>query len=448
MTESNEEMRTPVARAINRRDFLKISGAGLAGAALLGVAGCGGGGGSEGGSGDITFAMAPDPSGAFQKLIDQFNKENEGDFKVTWRKMPTDTGQFFDKIRTQFQAGGGDIDILGGDVIWPAQFAANGWIADLSDKFPETEREKFLPGPIDSMIYEDKIYGVPWYTDAGMLYYRKDLLEKNGYDEAPKTWDELKKVAKEVADAEGMKAGFVWQGSEYEGGVVNGLEYINSFGGRVLDENNASKVIIDSPESVEGLTVAASMIKDGVSPQAVSNYTEEESQNSFLNGDSVFCRNWPYMYSLAGNPDTAKIKKDQVGVAPLPEGSAGSVSGLGGWNFYINAQSDQEKQDTAYEFAKFMTTPESQKINALEGAKLPTLKALYKDQEILDEVPVIALAGDALANTQPRPVSPAYSDMSLEMAEQFNKVFKGDISPEEALKSLQGSLQDIAEQAS
>nr|MDQ3387604.1 extracellular solute-binding protein [Actinomycetota bacterium] len=122
MTESNEEMRTPVARAINRRDFLKISGAGLAGAALLGVAGCGGGGGSEGGSGDITFAMAPDPSGTFQKLIDQFNKENEGDFKVTWRKMPTDTGQFFDKIRTQFQAGGGDIDILGGDVIWPAQF--------------------------------------------------------------------------------------------------------------------------------------------------------------------------------------------------------------------------------------------------------------------------------------------------------------------------------------
>jgi len=210
MTESNEEMRTPVARAINRRDFLKISGAGLAGAALLGVAGCGGGGGSEGGSGDITFAMAPDPSGTFQKLIDQFNKENEGDFKVTWRKMPTDTGQFFDKIRTQFQAGGGDIDILGGDVIWPAQFAANGWIADLSDKFPETEREKFLPGPIESMIYEDKIYGVPWYTDAGMLYYRKDLLEKNGYKEAPKTWDELKKVAKEVADAEGMKAGFVW----------------------------------------------------------------------------------------------------------------------------------------------------------------------------------------------------------------------------------------------
>ncbi len=95
-----------------------------------------------------------------------------------------------------------------------------------------------------------------------------------------------------------------------------------------------------------------------------------------------------------------------------------------------------------------MTTPESQKINALEGAKLPTLKALYKDQEILDQVPVIALAGDALANTQPRPVSPAYSDMSLEMAEQFNQVFKGDISPEEALKSLQGSLQDIAEQAS
>ncbi|HET7478609.1 MAG TPA: ABC transporter substrate-binding protein [Rubrobacteraceae bacterium] len=449
MTERQERRpETLSGRRINRRDFLKIGGAGLAGAALLGVAGCGGGGGggSSGGSGDIVFAMGPDTSGSLQKLIDKFNKENKGKYSVKYRKMPTDTGQFFDKIRTQFQSGGGDIDVIGGDVIWPAQFAANGWISDVSDKLSDSERSKFLDGPIASMTYQGKLYGIPWYTDAGMLYYRKDLLQKSGFNEAPKTWDELKSMAKKVVQDSGTKAGFVWQGSQYEGGVVDGLEYINSYGGKVLDPSDASKVVIDSPDSVKGLAMAASMIPDGVSPQAVTNYTEQESQTAFLNGEAVFCRNWPYMYALVGNPDESKIKTDQVSVAPLPAGSAGSVSGLGGWNFYINAAS--QKQDAAIAFAKFMADPEQQKYRALNGSFLPTLKSLYDDKEILDAVPVIALAGEALANTVPRPVSPAYSDMSLKMAEQFNKAFKGDVSPEDALKTLQTDLQQIADQAS
>lgn len=448
MTEKQgQSPETLSGRRMNRRDFLKIGGAGLAGAALLGVAGCGGGGGSsEGGSGDIVFAMGPDTSGSLQKLIDKFNKENKGKYSVKYREMPTDTGQFFDKIRTQFQSGGGDIDVIGGDVIWPAQFAANGWILDVSDQLPDNERSKFLEGPIASMTYEGKLYGIPWYTDAGMLYYRKDLLEESGFNEAPKTWDELKEMATKVAEDSGTKAGFVWQASQYEGGVVDGLEYINSYGGKVLDDNDASKVVIDSPESVEGLAMAASMIADGVSPQAVTNYTEQESQTSFLNGEAVFCRNWPYMYALVGNPDESKIKPDQVSVAPLPAGSAGSVSGLGGWNFYINAAS--QKTEAAIAFAKFMAEPAQQKFRALNGSFLPTLKSLYEDKEILDAVPVIALAGEALANTVPRPVSPAYSDMSLKMAEQFNRAFKGDVSPEEAVKTLQTELQQIADQAS
>jgi multiple sugar transport system substrate-binding protein len=162
-------------RGISRRDFLKIGGAGLAGAALLGAAGCGGGGG--GGTGDIVFAMGADTSGTLQPLVDKFNKQNKGNFKVTYREMPTDTGQFFDQLRTEFQAGASEIDVIGGDVIWPAQFAANGWILDVSDRFPKSEQQKFLQGPVESLIYEDAIYGVPWFTDAGMLYYRKDLLE-------------------------------------------------------------------------------------------------------------------------------------------------------------------------------------------------------------------------------------------------------------------------------
>lgn len=437
---------------VNRRDFLRLGGASLAGAALLGTAACGGGGGgpqtADDGSILVVFSMGPDDSGTLQQLIDQFNEDRAGEIQIEYRQQPTDTGAYFDQLRTQFQAGGGDIALIGGDVIWPAQFAANGWIADLTDRFTEEMRAGFLEGPVESNTYNDSIYGIPWYTDAGMLYYRQDLLDDAGIGEPPQTWDELKEMASEIAESEGLENGFVFQGGNYEGGTVNGLEYINSFGGAVLDENDASQVTIDSPESVEGLAMERSMVEDGVTVQAVSTYTEEESEAAFLNGNAAFCRNWPYMYGLAGDPEASQLEIEQVGVTALPAAEGGeSVSGLGGWNFYINAAVPQETQDAAWEFIQFMTASEQQKLRALEGGFLPTLTELYEDQEILDNVPVIALGGEALQRTVPRPVSPVYSDMSLEMAQQFNAVLNGNTSPEDAISTLQENLQNIADQA-
>src|SRR5215213_2634529 len=168
------------AAHISRRDFLRLGGAGLAGAALLGTAGCGGGSQSSGN--EVIFSWGEDDTGVLPGFIEEFNKQNEGNIKVTHRVMPSDTGQYFDQIRTEFQAGGGDIDVIGGDVIWPAQFAANGYILDLSDRFTDTDA--FLPGPIQSNTYDGKVWGVPWYTDAGLLYYRQDLLEQAGFSES------------------------------------------------------------------------------------------------------------------------------------------------------------------------------------------------------------------------------------------------------------------------
>ena len=152
------------------------------------------------------------------------------------------------------------------------------------------------------------------------------------------------------------------------------------------------------------------------------------------------------MYALLGNPEESEIKPDQVGVAAIPvSGDNPSFSTLGGWNFFINATSD--KQDEAWEFIKWMTAPEQMKFNALEGGKLPPRRSLYEDQEVLQKVPVAKLGTDAIIeNSTPRPVSPYYSDMSLELAEQFNSALAGDVSPEQAVNTLQSQLQEIVEQ--
>lgn len=443
---TGERLKASEGKKISRSKFLKAGGTGLAGAVVLGAAGCGGGGsGSSGGKNQFIFSFGPDDSGSLTKLVKMFNKQ--GKYKAKYRTMSADTGQYFDQLRTQFQAGSADIDLIGGDVIWPAQFAANGWIADLSDRFPKSERKKFLDGPIQSNTYNGKVYGVPWFTDAGMLYYRQDLLKKSGFNEPPKTWDELKMQAKKVMQDSGTKYGFVFQGAQYEGGVVDGVEYIASNGGSVLAPGDSNKVTIDGSDSVNGLKTEHSMIAGGVAPKAVSTYTEQETQTAFLNGDAVFARNWPYMYGVISDPKSSKIKPDQVSVAPLPSGNGGkSASGLGGWNFYINNNS--QKQDAAYEFVKFATAPKQQKFRALNGAFLPTLKALYNDKEILNNVPVIKLAPEALDSTVPRPISPYYSDMSLKMQEQFNASLKGSTTPTKAANTLQTQLKQIIKQGS
>jgi len=444
MTERNDGSGAFAGRKLNRRDFLKMSGAGLAGAALLGASGCGGGGA---GSGNTVFSMGPDdPNKTYTKLVEKFNKQHKGEFQVTIREMPADTGAYFDKLRTEFQAGGGEIDVIGGDVIWPIQFAAQGWVQDLSDKFPASEQNKFLPGPIEASTYEGAIYAVPWFEDAGVLYSRSDLLEKAGYSAPPKTWDELKEMALKISQDEGIPNGFVFQGKNYEGGVCDALEYIRTHGGDILSNVTSGKVIIDSPEATAGLETYHSMITDGVAPKAVANYDETTSVPVFGNGEAVFLREWPGTYGdIAGG--AYKIKADQVTVSPIPVASGNeSSSTLGGWTFMINAQSDL--QDEAWEFVKFMSSYESFKFRAVNGGYISARKAILDDPAVQEAIPTVKLAKDVLLEyATSRPVTQYYGDMSLEMQEQFNNALTGDTSPQQAVETLQKSLSSIMQQA-
>ena len=431
-------------RGINRRDFLKLSGASLAGASLLGLAGCGGGGGGQGGGGgELVFNMGPDQVNGIQRIVDRYNQEQGGN--VTYKAAPTDTGQFFDQLRNQFQAGESTPQIVGGDVIWPAQFAGNGFIAPLTEYFPQDQQQAFTPGSIQSNTFEGDVYGVPWYTDVGLLYYRKDLLEQSGFSEPPKTWEELKQQAQKVQQDAGTKFGFVFQGARGESGVCNGLEYIRTHGGDVTDLNDVNKVVVDSPESVAGLTTWRSMIEDGVSPQSVTTFTELESQASFIGGDAVFIRNWPYLYGLISDPEQSKITPEQVGVVPLPIAEGGEIAGtLGGWNMLINANA--EDPEAAFQFAEFATSTEIQKFYAQEAKFVPTRTELLQDPDVQKAIPYLTEAAEAFETARPRPVSPVYSDMSLAMQEQFSATLAGEIPPDEATGRLQEDLQSVVEQ--
>jgi multiple sugar transport system substrate-binding protein len=431
-------------RLLSRRGFLRLGGAGLAGAALLGVAGCAGE--ESEGPARIVFSHGED-SEVLRDQILRFNEQNRGEIEVALRLAPADSGQYFEKLRIQFQAGEADADVISGDVIWPAQFAANGWISDLSGLFTADLREPYLPATIDSNTYEGAVYGVPWFTDAGMLYYRKDLLEQAGFSGPPKTWAEMEEMARKATQDTGTRYGFVFQGAEYEGGVVNGLEFIWNSGGGVLDLRDPAEVTVAAPEAVAGLQRARGMVAEGVAPGAVPSYKEYESYTVFLNGDAVFMRNWPNVYARAADPSLSRVEQERIGVAPLPVARAGlpAHSGLGGWNLMINAASG--KTEAAWAFIRYLSAPEQQKERALRGGYLPTREDCYEDEEILSEVPVITLGKEAIRNVRSRPATPFYQDMSLAMAEQFHASLAGIVSPEHAAATLQEKLENILDQA-
>jgi multiple sugar transport system substrate-binding protein len=451
---SNGGQGKPASPAVSRRRLLKMAGAGFAGASLLsacsakeyfshvGAAFTG----SESVPADtVVFSFGPEESGTLAAMIDKFNNRGGSEVRVQYREMPADSGQYFDKLRTEFQSGGGTIDVIGGDVIWPIQFAANGWIEDLSDLFDEEMRAEYLDAPLQANTYNGRIYGVPWFTDAGMLYYRKDLLEKAGVNQAPATWNDVTNISQRLISDGDAEYGIVFQGAEYEGGVCNGCEYIWTAGGSILDDRDPSKVVVDGRAAITGLETERRLVQEGIAPEAVVVYKEQESHTAFLGGGSVFIRNWPYMFGLASDPAISSLKPEQIGVAPLPveQPDDHSYSALGGWNFFINSAST--KKERAWDFIEFMSKESTQSEFAVKASLLPTRKRIYDDKRVLEKQPAVELAKDVTRNARPRPTHPFYADMSLALSEGFNESLKGISSPQATVDDLAAKLQRLAD---
>ena len=187
--------------------------------------------------------ISSDPE-AFRKVLARFEEENPG-IRVKDESLPASSDEQHQFFVINLEGKSTDFDVLSMDVIWVPEFARAGWLRDLSPLLPPDERKEFFPGPMAAVTWERRIYGVPWFIDAGVLYYRKDLLGKYGFT-PPRTWQELVDQSLFITAREKDLYGFVWQGKQYEGLVCNVLEYCRSNGGDVL---LGSEVVIDTRQT-------------------------------------------------------------------------------------------------------------------------------------------------------------------------------------------------------
>ena len=215
-------------------------------------------------------------------------------------------------------ANSSDIDVMQIDVVWPGLLANH--LFDLREVLGDDAAAGHFETIVVNNTIDDRLVAMPWFTDAGVLYYREDLLEKHGH-EVPTTWQDLTEIARDIQNAEreagnSRMQGFVFQGRAYEGLTVNALEWVASFGGGTVVDNDG-EVTINNERAAQALDLAASWIGD-ISPEGVLNYTEEEARGVFQGGNAVFMRNWPYAWALAQSDDSDV--RGKVGVVQLPAG--------------------------------------------------------------------------------------------------------------------------------
>ncbi|WP_417864524.1 ABC transporter substrate-binding protein [Vreelandella venusta] len=338
-------------------------------------------------------------------------------------------------------ANSSDIDVMQIDVVWPGLLANH--LLDLSEVLGEDAAAGHFDTIVTNNTIDGRLVAMPWFTDAGVLYYRADLLEKHGHD-VPTTWQELTDIARDIKDAERAEGnermqGFVFQGRAYEGLTVNALEWVSSFGGgTVVDQDG--EVTINNEKAAAALDLAASWIGD-ISPEGVLNYTEEEARGVFQGGNAVFMRNWPYAWSLAQSEDSDV--RDSVGVTQLPAGGEDgrSAAGLGGWNLAVSRYS--EHPELAADLVAFLAGEEEQKRRAIQASYNPTIDALYQDEEVLEAVPFFGTLYNTFTNAVARPSAPtgdAYGRVSNAFFSTSHDVLSGTKNGADAVADLEGDL--------
>ncbi|ROO05885.1 ABC transporter substrate-binding protein [Pseudomonas fluorescens] len=377
-----------------------------------------------------------------KEAVEEWSKQTGNNVEVvSTPNSATERLSFYQQI---LSAQSTDIDIIQIDMVWPGMLAKH--LMDLRDVLPANATQGYFQAQVDNATVNGRLVTMPWFTDSGLLYYRKDLLEKYN-KQVPQTWEEMTATARDVQQAERNAGnanawGYIFQGRAYEGLTCNALEWISSQpqGGLI---NQRGDIVVNSQASRAALTLAKSWVGD-ISPRGVLNYTEEEGRGVFQSGNALFMRNWPYVWALVQSQDSAV--KDKVGVAPLPRGgeTGEHASTLGGWGLAVSRYSAHPK--LAAELVSYLSSAQEQKRRALKGGYNPVIESLYQDPELLAAMPYYAQLHSILNAGVVRPAAitaDRYPRVSNAFFDRVHGVLAGELPVDQALAELESELTRI-----
>jgi multiple sugar transport system substrate-binding protein len=361
-------------------------------------------------------------------FVKAFEKANP-DSTVNVTAVPWESAH--DKIATAIAAGNTpDVSLIGST--WMGEFAE----ADGLEPTPDSlvDEKAFFPGAWDSTVVGGTSYGVPWYVETRVLFYRTDMAQKAGWNEPPKTWDELKQFAKDLQTKGGSEYGLYVQP-----GQTGAWQHFMPFAwqnGAEMTNAAETEYTIDNPATVEALDYYKSLFTAGLSQTRLLDPGELEQ--GFADGTYGSFINGPWYTGLV---EDAGLKPNLYSVAPVPgKDSAPGTSFIGGGNLAVFAEADNRKG--AWKLVQWLTEPQTQSDWYQTMGGLPAVQESWSSGELASD-PKLSVFGDQLEHAASPPAVPTWEQVAAVLDSDIEKAVKGAVPTKEAVADMQSQAGTI-----
>ena len=401
-------------------------------------------------SGTTLHAIFLDRPGyvAAEKLIPQFEKETG--ITIKWDVVPYESTR--QKEVLNFVSGGAQ-DIVLVDVVWIGEFASNKWLAPIK-KFtddpkladPNLNLKGFFPILLDSFGTWDKVtYGLPFDNYSGLMFYNKCMLKQAGFDEPPKTWDDLLNVyAPKLTNASKNQYAFALQSRRGETQSADSfMRMLWPNGGSLLDAKFKSNLM--SPQSQAGLEYRQKLMK--YMPPGIVDFDHAEAVNALAQGQVAMITEWSAFYPTLTDPSKSKLG-NCLAIATEPRGPAGLKPALGGFSLAVNAKSSAKKQAAAWLFIQWITSEQMAKPY-LEAGGVPARTAVYQDPAVQAKYPFVKPMVESWQGGVPdyRPRFPEWPAISEIIGEWGTKMMLGSVSVKDGAQTIGSKMEAILKKA-
>ncbi len=445
-------MRGPVhpgRRRGRRRPLIAGACAVLAAAA---IAGC-----SSGATGPPVLNVYGPADGAeqYSAAAKDCTAASGGRYSVVYQTLPKSADDQRLQLARRLVAGDSEVDIVGIDVTWTAEFAAAGWIEKLPEGVAAQVRQGTLDGPLQTATYQGALWAAPLNTNTQILWYRKDLSPT-----PPATWDEMIS-ASERLHQQGLPSYIEVQGAQYEGLVVWFNTLLNSAGGQIVDEDG--NVLLGRGDAAQkALSVMQRVAASPASDPSLSVNKENDGRLAMEAGTAAFQINYPFVYASIHTPppdgggggtfidpqgkptsaDTGRRVVDEFAWAPYPSVVPGQPARptIGGINLAVSTTG--KHKDLAFAAIQCLRNRDNQLRNAVEGGVPPTLADLYTDPSFQAKYPAWEAIKNSLDNASVRPLTPGYTSISIVLSDLLNP--PAAIDPATAVPMLADEVQGAA----
>ena len=369
-------------------------------------------------------------------LLAEFEATHPG-IRVKAEALPWSSDEQRQFLVINLEGGNPGFDVMMLDCIWVPEFARAGWILDLTDRLAAGELDAHFPAAAAAARFRGREWALPWFMNVGLLYYRADLLAKY-HLRVPETQAEMVAAIRRVRAGERNPRleGYLWQGKQYEGLVVNALETFWAAGTEVLGPDGRA---FPDPERAAGaLAFLRGLIEQGLSPRWVTAADEEITRRAFGQGEAVFLRSWPYAADLFELPDSPV--RGKVGLAPLPRHDTGTPAPGSTGGSHLAVTRATRHPEAALALVRFLTGERAQRMMAESGAVKPSRPALYHEPALVRAFPSLPRIHDLTLAGRPRPVTPVYVMLSTVLQPELSAALVGVRSPEASVARARRQL--------